>query len=102
PTVMYSPRSGWSTLTSVPVAYSDLSSLISFIDRIGPHGMSTLLRMSMASNLVLVMVHFSIVEKISFSRGRRAGGLAWSGWSFHSGLPITSHTAPQTWAWVMK
>ena len=30
----------------------------------------------MASNLVLVMVHCSIVPKISFSRGRRAGGLA--------------------------
>src|SRR5207247_1655678 len=38
--------------------------------------MSSLLRMSMASNLVLVMVHCSMRAKISFSRDSRAGGVA--------------------------
>ena len=60
----------------VPVANSDLSSAISFMDRIGPQGMSTALQISMTSNLVLVMVHFSMRPKISLRRGRRAGGLA--------------------------
>src|SRR5438067_8904067 len=72
PTVRYLPRAGWSTSTMVPVARSDGSSAISFIDRIGPHGMSNSFRMSMTSNLVLVLVHSSTVAKISISRGRRA------------------------------
>jgi len=55
---------------------SDGSSAISFIDRIGPTGMSSLLQISMTWNLVLVMVHCSIVVKMCLSRGRRAGGLA--------------------------
>jgi hypothetical protein len=76
PTEMYLPRVGWSTSTRVPVANSDLSSAISFMDRIGPHGMSYWLRISMASNLVLVMVHCSTRPKISFRRGSRAGGVA--------------------------
>ena len=76
PTVRYLPRVGWSTSTTVPVARSDGSSAISFIDRIGPQGMSNLLRMSMASNLVLVMVHSSMRAKIDFRCGRRAFGVA--------------------------
>src|SRR6202030_3576453 len=60
PTVRYLPRPGWSTSTTVPVARNDPSSAISFIDRIGPTGMSYLLQMSMTSNLVLVMVHCSM------------------------------------------
>src|SRR6266849_6776094 len=55
PTVRYLPRVGWSTSTTVPVLRSDGSSAISFIDRIGPTGMSTALQMSMTSNLVWVM-----------------------------------------------
>ena len=76
PTVRYFPRVGWSTSTTVPVSRSDCSSAISFIDRIGPTGMSCWLQMSMTSNFVLVMVHSSIVAKMCFSRGRRAGGFA--------------------------
>jgi hypothetical protein len=76
PTDRYLPRLGWSTSTTVPVARSDGSSAISFIDRIGPHGMSCLLRMSIASNLVLVLVHSSIFAKISIRCGRRAFGVA--------------------------
>ena len=76
PTVRYLPRLGWSTSTTVPVSRSDGSSAISFIDRIGPHGMSYLLRMSMASNLSLVMVHSSIRAKIAMRCGRRAFGVA--------------------------
>src|ERR1700692_3193053 len=76
PTVRYLPRPGWSTSTTVPVARSDSSSAISFIDRIGPTGMSYLLQMYMTSNLVLVIVHFSMVSKMCRSRGSRAGGVA--------------------------
>ena len=76
PTLRYGPRSGWSTSTMVPVARSPSSSAISFIDRIGPTGMSSGLQMSMTSNLSLVMVQASIVAKISFSRGSRAFGVA--------------------------
>ena len=47
----------------MPVSRSDCSSAISFIDRIGPTGMSTVLQMSMTSNLVLVMVHCSMVRE---------------------------------------
>ena len=59
-----------------PVSRSDWSSASSFIDRIGPQGMSYLLRISMTSNFVLVTVHSSTVAKMSFSRGRRAAGVA--------------------------
>ena len=76
PTVRYLPRPGWSTSTTVPVSRSDCSSAISFIDRIGPTGMSTSLQRFMTSNLVLVMVHSSMVAKIDLSRGSRAGGVA--------------------------
>ena len=76
PTFRYLPRSGWSTSTTVPVSRSDGSSAISFIDRIGPHGMSSLFRMSIASNLVLVLVHSSISPKISIRCGSRAFGVA--------------------------
>src|SRR5262249_58599203 len=76
PTDKYLPRFGCSTSTTVPVARSDSSSASSLIDRIGPQGMSYLLRISMASTLFLVMVHCSMRPKISLSRGRRAGGLA--------------------------
>ena len=86
----------------VPVARSDWSSAISFMDRIGPQGMSYLLRISMASNFVLVMVHSSTVAKISFSFGRRATGLAYSGSVIHSGLPMTLQIFSHTGAWVMK
>jgi hypothetical protein len=55
---------------------SDSSSAISFIDRIGPTGISTALQMSMTSNLVLVMVHCSMVAKMAFSFGSRAFGVA--------------------------
>ena len=64
--------------------------------------MSYLLHVSMTSNLVLVMVHCSIVAKICLSRGSRAGGVAKSGSVFHSGLPMRSQIAPHTGAWVMK
>jgi hypothetical protein len=60
----------------VPVARSDCSSAISFIERIGPTGMSSALHLSMTSNLVKVMVHCSMVAKIALSRGRRAFGVA--------------------------
>src|ERR1700709_1515253 len=73
PTEMYLPRVGWSTSTTVPVVRSDWSSAISFIDRIGPQGMSSLLRISIASNLVLVMVQSSMRAKISLRRDKRAG-----------------------------
>ena len=56
----------------------------------------------MASNLVLVMVHASMRAKIAFSRGRRAGGVAYSGCVFHSGSPITSQIFSHTGACVMK
>ncbi len=90
------------TSTTVPVACSDGSSASSFIDRIGPTGMSSLLQISMTSNLVLVWVHCSIVLKICRSRGSRVGGVAKSGSVFHSGLPMRSQIAPHTGAWVMK
>src|SRR6202521_271102 len=76
PTDRYLPRAGCSTSTTVPDLRSDGSSASSFIDRIGPHGMSYRLRIAMASNLVLVMVHCSMVSKICLSRGSRASGLA--------------------------
>src|SRR5208282_2859196 len=63
-------------LGTVPVARSDGSSASSFIDRIGPHGMSCLLRISMASNLVLARVHCSMRAKIWLSRGSRALSVA--------------------------
>src|SRR5580658_5506244 len=40
PTVRYRPRAGCSTSTTVPVARKDDSSASSFIDKIGPTGMS--------------------------------------------------------------
>src|SRR6266568_1104020 len=76
PTDRYLPRVGCSTSTTVPDLRSDGSSASSCIDRIGPHGMSYWLRIFMASNLVLVMVHCSMVSKICLSRGSRASGLA--------------------------
>src|SRR5512140_1963090 len=89
PTDRYLPRLGWSTSTMVPVARSDGSWAISFIERMGPQGMSTLFRMCIASNLVLVLVHSSIVPKIAISLGRRAAGLAYSGSVIQPSLPIT-------------
>ena len=53
----------------------DGSSAISFMDRIGPQGMSCLLRISIASNLVLVMVHSSI-----WRRSPSAAAAGPSGW----------------------
>src|ERR1700737_3401762 len=41
---------------------------MSFIDRIGPHGMSNSLSASMTSNLVLEIVHFSMIEKWTISK----------------------------------
>jgi len=64
--------------------------------------MSTALHSAMTSNLLLVMVHSSMVLKICFRRGRRAGGVAKSGWVFHSGLPMRSQIWVHTGAWVMK
>ena len=43
PTDRYLPRVGWSTSTTVPVSRSDCYSASSFIDRIGPTGMSSAL-----------------------------------------------------------
>ena len=74
--VRYLPRVGWSTSTTVPVARSDGSSAISFIERIGPHGTSAGFRMSITSNLVLVLVHSSIVSKMWASLSRRASAVA--------------------------
>ena len=74
----------------------------SFIDKIGPQGMSYLLRMSIASNFVLVVVHCSMRSKIWLSFGSRAFGVANSGSVFQVGSPITSQIASQTGAWVMK
>src|SRR5262249_61406412 len=88
PTDKYVPRFGCSTSTTVPVARSDWSSASSFIDRIGPQGMSSLLRISIASNLVLVIVHCSMRANISFSRGRRAAGLALFASVFQVGAPV--------------
>ena len=60
----------------VPVARNDGSSAISFIERIGPHGMSCSLRMAIASNFVFVFVHSSICPKISMRWGSRDFGVA--------------------------
>ena len=86
----------------MPVLRSDGSSAISFIDRIGPTGISTWLQISMTSNLVLVMVHCSMRAKIALSFGSRARGVAYSGSVFQVGSPIRSQIASQTGAWVMK
>ncbi len=64
--------------------------------------MSSGLQISMTSNFVLVIVHCSMRSKICVSRGRRASGVAKSGWVFHSGSPITSQIFCQTGACVMK
>src|SRR5262249_11024660 len=102
PTVRYLPRVGWSTSTTVPVARSDGSSAISFIDRIGPTGMSTALHRSMTSNLVLVMVHASTVLKMCLRRGRRAGGVARRGGVFPCGLSERAAIRPPTGPRVVK
>ena len=86
----------------MPVLRSDGSSAISFMERIGPHGMSCSLRMSIASNLVLVFVHSSIWSKISNRCGSRAFGVAYRGSVSHSSWPITLQMASQTGACVMK
>src|SRR3569833_4507688 len=86
----------------VPVARSEGSCASSFMDRIGPHGISCSFRMSMASNFVLVMVHFSIVSNTCFRRGRRALGVAKSGSVAHCSLPMTLQISFHTGAWQMK
>src|SRR5688572_30278902 len=101
-TVRYLPRFDWPTSTTVPVSRSDCSSAISFIDRIGPTGMSCSLHNCITSNFVLVLVHSSMVPKICFKRGRRAGGVEKLGSDFHSGLLIRSQISPHTGAWVIK
>src|SRR5581483_11831110 len=60
---------------------------MSFIDRIGPQGTSTSLSAAMTSILVLVIVHFSMIEKHSWMRGRRAAGVAKFGSSINSSRP---------------
>ena len=57
--------------TGKPVWRNAGSLAISFIDRIGPHGMSSWLRMSMASNLSLVIVHCSMRRKMPRSPSTR-------------------------------
>src|SRR4029453_16922358 len=102
PTDRYLPRVGGSTSTTVPVLRSDGSSAISFIERIGPHGMSYLLRMSIASNLFFVFVHSSIVPKISIKCGSLAFGVAYFGSVIQSSLPMTLQMSSHTGACVMK
>ncbi len=102
PTDRYLPRVGWSTSTIVPVLRSDSSSAISFIDRIGPHGMSYWLRISIASYFVFVIVHFSMRAKIGFRCSRRAAGVLYASSVIQLSSPMTLHTAGQTAACVMK
>ena len=64
--------------------------------------MSYLLRMSIASNLVLVIVHSSMRAKICLSFGSRAFGVENSGSVFQVGSPMTSQIGSHTGACVMK
>ena len=89
PTDRYRPRVGWSTSTTVPVARSDGSSASSFIESTGPQGMFSGVKVVMASNLVLVTVHFSISSNIWPILGSRAFGVFHSGSSSQSSCPIT-------------
>src|SRR5260221_297576 len=56
---------------------------MSFIDRIGPHGISASFSAAMTSNLVLVSVQCSMIEKHSGMRGSRASGVA-----MHAGAAV--------------
>ena len=76
PTVVNSPRSGWSTRTTMSLAASEASSMISLVERIGPQGMLCSVRISSACHLPRPIVHSSmswnILSNLFSQRLRRA------------------------------
>lgn len=84
------PRCGCATSTTISLAASEASSMISLVERIGPHGMLWALSRSRTSHLGSVEDHSSISWNILPSLGRRASGVAHSASSASSGRPMSS------------
>jgi hypothetical protein len=101
PTVANSPRSGCGTVTTISLSTSEVSSMISLVDRIGPHGMLCALSFASTSHLLCSIDQSSIIWNILSSLDSRTSGVFQSGSSASSGRPISLVIGSQPTGWTI-